>query len=183
MRHLRLLLLVSVVSSVAACASAATGSPPASASPSAAPSVAVSPSAALPEADPVVTPEPAATPETTPAPSLSAEESDLIGRLRADSSTDCAPRRTDLPAGALYGIEVRPLGHPVQRVGVYHYASPNDAAVAYLTRMADAGIDVNTGDCLANTPGDGAYYPGDGEGTVGDAGVLAWDRQGARHPA
>ena len=125
--------------------------------------------------EPVATPEPAATPEPTPVPSLSADEAELIGRLRADSAADCAPRRTDLPAGALYGIECDPGDPLVQRVGVYRYATANDAAFAYMTRMGDAGIAANTGDCLADTAGDSAYFPGDGESPVDAPGMFDWE--------
>ena len=121
------------------------------------------------------TPEPAATPEPTPVPSLSADEAELIGRLRADAAVDCVPRRTDLPAGALYGIECHPGDPLVQRVGVYRYATSNDAAFAYMTRMSDAGIAANTGDCLADTAGDGAYFPGDGESPVDAPGMFDWE--------
>ncbi len=179
MRPVRLLAPALLIVVVAACASATTSTPSPSASPSAmpsaAPSTAASPS--IVASDPTATAEAVATPEATSAPSLSPEETELIGRLRADSAADCTPRRTELPAGALYGIECDPGDSLVQRVGVYRYASPNDAAFAYLTRMADAGIDVNEGDCIANTPGDGAYYPGDGEGTVGDPDVFTWDNK------
>ena len=173
MRSFRPLLLVGALATVVACSSSVTPTPPASASPSASPSVAGSPSPS-PSA-PVATPEPAATPEATPVPSLSADEAELIGRLRADSAVSCTPRRTDLPAGALYGIECDPGDPLVQRFGVYRYATANDAAFAYMTRMSDAGIAPNTGDCLIDTAGDGAYFPGDGESPVDAPGMFDWE--------
>lgn len=173
MRHLRLLILVSALSTLAACSSTVTPTPPASASPSAAPSAAASHSAAPSES--VATPEPTGTSEPTPIPSMSAEEAELIGRLRADAAVDCAPRRTDLPPGALVGIECRPGDPLVEQVGVYRYATSNDAAFAYLTRMSDAGIAPNTGDCLTDTAGDGAYFPGDGESPVDAPGMFDWE--------
>ena len=172
MRPFRLLILVSSLATVAACSSSVTPTPPASGSPSAAPSVAASPSASPSEA---ATPEATATQEPTPVPSLSADEAGLIGRLRADAAIDCVPRRTDLPAGALYAIECQPGDPLVQRVGVYRYATPNDAAFAYLTRMSDAGIAPNTGSCLTDTPGDNAYFPGDGESPVDAPGMFDWE--------
>jgi hypothetical protein len=177
MRPVRLLVIVSVLATVAACSSTVTPTPSASASPSdapsASPSVAASPAAS--PSEPVATPESVATPEATPVPSLSADEAELIGRLRVSAAADCGPRRTDLPAGALSGIECDPGDPLVRRVGVYRYATANDAAFAYLTRMSDAGIAPNTGDCLTDTAGDGAYFPGDGESPVDAPGVFDWE--------
>lgn len=176
MRPLRLLLLVIALATVAACSSTVTPTPSPSApaaTRSVAPSVAASPSASASE--PVATPEPIATPEATPAPTMTADEAELIGRLRANTAANCIPRRTDLPAGALYGIECDPTDPLAQRVGVYRYATSNDAAFAYLTRLSDAGVAPNTGDCLADTAGDNAYFPGDGESPVDAPGMFDWE--------
>ena len=115
MRPLRLLILVGALWTVAACSTAVTPTPSPSAPPAASPSAPAAPSASPSDA---ATPAPTATPEPTPVPSLSADETELIGRLRADAAIDCVPRRTDLPAGALYGIECQPGDSLVQRVGV-----------------------------------------------------------------
>jgi hypothetical protein len=106
---------------------------------------------------------------------MSADETALIAELRADAAVDCAPRRTDLPEGARYAIECRPESPLVQRIGIYRYDSPNDAAFAYMTRMAAAGVDVNSGDCQSDRAGEGAYVPGDGEGNYDDPGVFNWE--------
>ncbi len=172
MRHLRLLILAGALWTVAACSTAVTPTPSPSAPPAASPSAPAAPSASPSDA---ATPAPTATPEPTPVPSLSADEAELIGRLRADAAIDCVPRRTDLPAGALYAIECQPGDPLVQRVGVYRYATSNDAAFAYMTRMSDAGIAPNTGDCLADTAGDSAYFPGDGESPVDAPGMFDWE--------
>jgi hypothetical protein len=144
-----------------------------SSSPSAGPSDGPTDSAASP--DPVGTPEPTATPAGTPVPPMSADEEALMRDLRADVAVDCVPRRTDLPDNARYGIECRPGDPLVERVGVYRYDSPNDAAYAYMTRMAAAGVDVNSGDCQADRAGEGAYVPGDGEGNFEEPGVFNWE--------
>ena len=106
---------------------------------------------------------------------MSADEETLIGVLRSDIAVDCEPRRSDLPEGARYAIECRPETSLVQRVGVYHFDSPNEAAFAYMTRMAAAGVDVNSGDCQADRRGEGAYVPGDNEGSIDDPGVFNWE--------
>jgi len=167
MRHLRLLILASVLWTVAAC-STTTPTPSPSAQPAASPSSPAAPSESPSDA---ATPEPAA----TPVPSMSADEAELIGRLRVDAAVDCVPRRADNPAGTLYAIECHPGDALVQRVGVYHFATSNDAAFAYMTRMSDAGIAPNTGDCLADVAGDGAYFPGDGEIPADAPGMFDWE--------
>ena len=44
-----------------------------------------------------------------------------------------------------------------------------------MTRMSDAGIAANTGDCLTDTAGDNAYFPGDGESPVDAPGMFDWE--------
>ena len=44
-----------------------------------------------------------------------------------------------------------------------------------MTRMSDAGIAPNTGDCLADTAGDGAYFPGDGHSPADAPGMFDWE--------
>ena len=106
---------------------------------------------------------------------MTPDEQALIGTIRTDAAKDCVARRTDLPAGAMYGIECRPVGSPAARVGIYKFSSRNEAAHAYMTRMASYGIDANAGDCNRGIPGDGAYTAGDGEGNIDDPGVFNWE--------
>jgi hypothetical protein len=47
-----------------------------------------------------------------------------------------------------------------------------------MTRMSDAGIAPNTGDCLTDTAGDGAYFPGDGESPADAPGMFDWEGRG-----
>jgi hypothetical protein len=106
---------------------------------------------------------------------MTPDEAALIGAIRVDAAKDCVPRRANLPDGALYGIECRPVGSPAARVGVYKFASRNEAAYSYMTRMASYGIDPSEGDCAKGISGDGAYMPGDGEGSIDDPGVFNWE--------
>lgn len=172
-------LLLSAVTLLAACSTPpAPASPAASAAPSAPPTPSVAPSS--PEGS--GSPEPAATPDATvtpgpatPAPSLTSDEAALLGYLRADAASQCAPRRADLPEGALYGVECQPADPLVARIGIYWFASRNEAANAYMARMASYGIDPNEGDCVQGTPGETAWTPGDGEGSIDDPGVFTWE--------
>jgi hypothetical protein len=99
---------------------------------------------------PVVTPQP----EATPAGTLSPAERDLVAELRDDAVVNCAPRRTDLPPRAVAGVECRPDSDVVERVGIYRFRSDEDAALAYLERMASYGVNVDTGRCPFGEPGD-----------------------------
>jgi len=170
-------LVLPVILLVAAACSATP--PPASPSPTPVPSVAPSPSVdpspsdapATPPASPIATP----VPSDTPAPSLTPDEEALIAQLRLDAGVNCVPRRTDLPQGALRGIECRPNDPLVARVGIYWFDSANEAAYAYMTRMAEGGVDVNAGDCNRDVPGDAPWTAGDGEGNFEDPGVFNWE--------
>ena len=186
MRPVRVLIAIAALAALAACSSAVTPTPSAPASPSHSPEPTVTSASPSPAPTESSTPAPAATPdptpEATPAPTMSADEEALIAELRPDIAVDCVPRRDDLPEGASYAIECDPGTPLVQRVGVYHFDSPNDAAHAYMTRMAAAGVDVNSGECQNDTPGEGAYVPGDNEGSIDDPGKrrpLGWTNVGA----
>lgn len=98
----------------------------------------------------------------SPAPAFSADEAALLAELRPDAAVDCAPRRTNLPALAIAGIECRVGTTLVSRVGAYRFRDANDAATTYLERLASYGVELATGDCLAGSSGDAAWKPGDG---------------------
>jgi hypothetical protein len=171
------LLLCAITLLAAACSTPANpASPSASATPSApaAPTVAESASAAG-SAPPEVTPAPSSTAgPATPVPSMTTDETALVAHLRADAATSCAPRRANLPEGAQVGVECQPADPLVARVGIYWFASRNEAAHAYMTRMASYQVDANEGDCNRGVPGDVAWTPGDGEGNISDPGVFNW---------
>jgi hypothetical protein len=106
---------------------------------------------------------------------MTPEEEALIAKLRLDAAVNCVPRRADLPEGSLYGIECRPDDPLVARVGIYWFPSQNEAAYAYMTRMASYGVDVNAGSCGQDIAGESAYTPGDDEGSFEDPGVFNWE--------
>ena len=110
----------------------------------------------------VVTLEPAA----TPAPTMSSAERDLVAALRDDAVVNCTPRRADLPPRALAGVECRPESDLVARVGLYRFRSDEDAALAYLARMASYDVKLNNGRCHLGEPGDS------GSGLEGGATVV-----------
>lgn len=153
-----------------------------------APATAPSPSAAaVATATPVATPA-TATERTSPTPTpdvdestgplgLSDDEQWLIARLREDAAVDCTPRRTDLPPRALAGVECRPDSDLVARVGIYGFRDERDAALSYLERLASAGVTPNSGDCIHGIPGETAWTPGDGEGSIEDDSAIVVDGQ------
>ena len=104
-------------------------------------------------------------------------EKKLVAMLRPDAAVNCVPRRSDLPKGARFGIECSPHGSLAARVGVYRFASSNEAAFAYMTRMASAGVDVRSGDCNRDKPGEEPWVPGDGEANYDDPGVFNWENE------
>ncbi len=165
---------------VAACATSQPGIPAPSATPSpaATPDATASPApTTTPRPSPAVTPSPPARPAPTARPSsaMTAAERALVNGLRRDAAVDCAPRRTDLPDGAIRGVECRADDPLVASVGVYEFASENEAAYAFETRLASYGVDVNAGDCSSDVPGEGAWIPGDGIGNYDDPGVFNWE--------
>lgn len=160
-----LLLIAVACTTTAPTAYVPTTSPLPSASPSGAP---------LPSASPS-TPAASPTPSPTETPSMTPEEEALIGALRIEAAVNCVARRTDLPPGALRGIECRPDDSLVARVGVYAFRTEIDAAYAFMTRMAAAGVDVGAGDCDNDVPGERAWMPGDAEGDINDPGVFNWE--------
>jgi hypothetical protein len=97
------------------------------------------------------------------APAYAAVEAALVAGLRADAAVNCAPRREDLPARAIAGVECRVNAAEVTRVGAYHFGDARDAATTYLERMASYGVGPASGDCAAGTSGDAAWMPGDGK--------------------
>ncbi len=165
---------------VAACATSQPGTPALSAPPSpvATPNPTASASTApTPTPSPTAIPSPAVTPVPTgsPSSSMTAAEKGLVALLRPDAAIDCMPRRTNLPEGAVRGIECRADDPLVASVGLYWYPTGNEAAHAYMTRLAAYGVDVNAGDCSHDVPGDAPWTPGDDVGNYDDPGVFNWE--------
>ena len=65
-----------------------------------------------------------------------------------DARIGCAPRTDNLPPKATAGIECVVGSDLVNRVGVYAFATPQDALAAYIARMAGYGVALR-GDCAA----------------------------------
>ena len=82
-------------------------------------------------------------------------------RARPVGSIACAPRRTDLPALAIAGVECKVGSSLVERVGAYRFRDARDAATTYLARLAAYHVAPTTGGCQAGTEGDAAWMPGD----------------------
>lgn len=123
----------------------------------------------------------------TPSPALAftADEEALVAGLRADAAVDCAPRRKDLPALAVAGVECRVNGAVVARVGAYLFPDAKVAATTYLARLDSYGVAPASGDCPGGTSGDVAWMPGDGQAgndavrvDLGDTGLWVVGRSG-----
>jgi hypothetical protein len=111
----------------------------------------------------------------SPAPVFTADEASLLAELRPDAAVDCAPRRTNLPALAIAGIECRVGTALVSRIGAYRFRDASDAATTYLERLASYAVEPATGDCLAGSSGDAAWKPGDGATGTDASSILFRD--------
>jgi len=170
----RAALLVAISGSllfVAACGGSALPPPLAGDAPSAAAS---SPG---PGASPLGGPPAASGGAPSAPPGFTDQEAQLLASIRADARVGCVPRREDLPPKATHGVECTVGSDLVGRVGVYGFTTPDDALAAYVSRMASYGVPLRSGDCLAGSPGDSAWAPGDGPAEGGD---LPW-RTGCFH--
>lgn len=147
--------LVLSVLLVAACAPSVPSTPaPSPATPTVAPS-GPSPSPSGPVAP---TPDPTASPSpTAPSVGLTPEERALLDGVLRDA-IDCEPVRSDLPPGAIAGIECASDDPDVARIGFYRF--PDDATMldAYFARMRAEGIATDSGPC-SEGEGEGAYVP------------------------
>ena len=140
--------------------------PTASPVPTQAPSLVASrPSAAPSRA--AATAAPTARPTARPTPIVwTDDESFLMGGIRADAMGDCQPRRSDLPARSVAGVECRPAAAFVARVGAYAFRSEDDMFKTYRERLAEHGVNLDTGGCYAGTSGDSSWaasFAPDGE--------------------
>jgi hypothetical protein len=90
-----------------------------------------------------------------------ADEQALIdGILRG--AEDCRPVRDGLPTGAIAGIECASGDPTVARVGFYRFADDDTMLAAYLARMAEEGIGLESGGCV-DGEGEGSYVPYEGQ--------------------
>jgi hypothetical protein len=86
-------------------------------------------------------------------------EQALTDLLRSDARVACAPRRADLPPGAVAGIECHPDVLYVDRVGVYRFDDPGAMLDVYTQRMQEYGVDPDSGSCLGGTSGETGWGP------------------------
>ncbi|HEX5013553.1 MAG TPA: hypothetical protein VFV72_05265 [Candidatus Limnocylindrales bacterium] len=91
---------------------------------------------------------------------LSPDEAHLLAGFRPDARISCAPRRADLPAGAVAGVECAPDGAPASQLGAYLFETQDALLSAYFDRLDTEGIDPRTGAC-PESEGDAAYSGGD----------------------
>ena len=151
---------------VAACGSVAGSPVPTDAQMTPSPSIdAPSPSPSAP-AQP--SDEPA---EPIPSVEFSGAEQLLLERIRPDARVNCTPRVSDLPDGATAGVECEPAEGAASQVGMYQFATAQDAARAYFARLDDEGVAPRSGDCRLGTEGESAWTPGDEGEVQGDE----WD--------
>jgi hypothetical protein len=108
---------------------------------------------------------------TEPAPDKTDAEAALYGGLGKDVGYDCAPRRTDLPAGATAGIECDVNAATAIRVGIYGFPDAQAATSTYFDRLASYGVQPDSGACAAGTVGDEVWTDGEGR-AVGRIGCF-----------
>lgn len=107
-------------------------------------------------------PGPVVRPSAAPEVSWSSAERSLASVLRDDASVNCQPRRSALPSGAVAAIECFIGSTLVDRVGVYGFDHPQDAALAYFERMDEEIVVGVAGDCRAGIAGDVSWDGPDG---------------------
>lgn len=82
-----------------------------------------------------------------------------MGGFRPDVRPSCSPRRSDLPARAVAGVVCTVGSSQSDSVGIYLFRSSDDMFTTYFERLADNGVQRDTGDCARGDPGEHARYP------------------------
>ena len=95
---------------------------------------------------------------------VAAEEGLLFG-IRRDAAVDCQPERDGLPAGALGAITCLPANELVTRFTLIRWESEERLMDAYFASLMEHGVERASGDCVTQSIGESAYWPGeDGTG-------------------
>ena len=150
------------------------------------PAPAASPSAA-PSAEPSAAPATPAAPTpvgTALPPGTTEAELELLTRIRLDLTTACAPLRTDLPEGAVAGVECTPGGDVVERAAIYLFDTKDALLTTYTAELAahDVPVRTNGGRCEPGRASEGGYVPGDDHGIeVAERGGCWIDAEGTAH--
>jgi hypothetical protein len=84
----------------------------------------------------------------------------LLAGLRDDSRFACSPVRTDLPPGAVAGVECDPVVGLVDQVGAYLFDSESALLKTYFDRLAKEDVKPRSGSCPTRA-GEAAYVSGD----------------------
>ena len=142
-------------------------------SPTDRPTTAPSPTAtrAAASASPTQTPR-TTTPPASSAAKFSVVEQQLYSALRDDAKVHCVPQRSQLPKGAVAGIECHVNSALVDTVGIYRLKDEQQAALRYLERMSAERALTRAGDCATGTAHDEAYRGTDEEVDDDEAQVL-----------
>jgi hypothetical protein len=93
-------------------------------------------------------------PPTASPTALSFDEDDLIADYSRRLAGPHCDRRRPLPANVLLGIE---CADEVDRWVIHVYATEEPARDAYVRRLGLDNVALETGDCVANVPGDTAW--------------------------
>jgi hypothetical protein len=108
---------------------------------------------------------------TEPAPDKTDAEAALYGGVGKDVGFDCAPRRANLPPGAVAGVDCTVNAATAVRVGIYGFPDAEAALTTYYARLASDGVKPGTGDCAAGKAGDAIWKDGEGR-AVGRIGCF-----------
>ncbi len=84
----------------------------------------------------------------------------------------CAPRRADLPENATYGVECSIADGPAEQVGVYLFATEEDARAVYVARLAEYGVELGAPAGADGCGAEGTELPGDEDDSVPRSGTF-----------
>jgi hypothetical protein len=112
---------------------------------------------------PTPLPTPQATPRATPTarPTQQATRGELLllSGVRDDVLSTCIPRHHDVARGAIAAIECFPESRLVDSLAFYLFPDRGTMQDVYLARLGAEGVHMDTGDCGAGVPGEGADTP------------------------
>ena len=120
------------------------------------------PEPVAPTPEPTVAPTPEPTPEPTPVAFNRGERYLIDGIMRGEG--ECRPVRSNLPDGAIAGIDCEQVEGPAARIGYYLFEDEASTVDAYLARMQAEGVALESGDGCVAGDAEGAYVPWGDEG-------------------
>ena len=139
---------------------------------------AVSPAAVAPS--PALTPVPGG---QVPAAGVDPTEGEamLLGGIRTDLRSTCAPLREGLPFAAVASVACTPATDQAVAVRVDMFDEPATMLDAYVALIEAAGVEpeTNGGSCFAGEPAEGAWLPAENPAAMAERGGCWFNADGA----